>query len=63
MLRLLIDENFNPRILRGLIRRRPSLDFVLAEHAGLKQADDLDVLTWAAGQNRIILTHDINLGA
>jgi len=59
MLRLLIDENFNHRILRGLTRRCPSLDFVLAEQAGLKQADDRDVLTWAARENRVILTHDI----
>lgn len=58
MLRLLIDENFNQHIVRGLQRRLPSLDFLLAEQAGLKQTRDPDVLAWAARENRTILTHD-----
>lgn len=59
MLRLLIDENFDQCILRGLKCRLPSLDFLLVEQAGLKQARDVDVLIWAAREDRTILTHDI----
>lgn len=58
MLRLLIDENFNQRILRGLHRRLSSLDVLLAEQAGLRRAKDPVVLAWAARENRTILTHD-----
>lgn len=58
MLRLLCDENFNGDILRGLLLRRAGLDLVRVQDAGLEGAEDPDVLTWAAEQNRILLTHD-----
>lgn len=35
MLRLATDEDFNNRILRGLLRRRPDLDIARAQDAGL----------------------------
>jgi len=35
MLRLLIDENVNNRILRGLKSRLPELDFVTVKQVGL----------------------------
>lgn len=59
MIRLAADENFNGRILRGLRRRIPSLDLVRVQNAGLCGADDSTVLAWAAGEGRILLTHDI----
>lgn len=58
MLRLLSDENFNQRILRGLKLRLPSVDLLLAEQAGLRRAKDPDVLARAAREDRIVLTHD-----
>jgi hypothetical protein len=36
MLRLLADEDFNNRILRGLLRCLPGLDIVRAQDAGLQ---------------------------
>lgn len=60
MLRLLIDENFNHRILRGLISRLPQLDFVLVSKVGLAGFADSDLLKWAAKNRRIMLTHDVN---
>jgi predicted nuclease of predicted toxin-antitoxin system len=60
MLRLLIDENFNHRILRGLTRRVPQLDFVVVAQIGLVGAPDIDLLRWAARENRTLLTHDIS---
>ncbi len=58
--RLLIDENFDHNILRGLIIRFPKLDHVIAQDAGLKGLKDPSLLAWAAEQNWIVLTHDIN---
>ena len=58
MLRLLIDENFNHRILRGLKLRLPKLDYVLVNQIGMSGFPDLELLRWAAQQNRIIITHD-----
>ena len=59
MIRLLIDENFNNHILRGVKLRLPQLDFVLAKHVGLARLPDPVLLGWAAQENRTILTHDI----
>ena len=58
MLRLLADENFNGDIVRGLLLRQPDLDVVRVQDVGLGSADDPDILTWAAENNRIVLTHD-----
>jgi hypothetical protein len=44
MLRLATDEDFNNRIVRGLLRRNPDLDIVRAQDAGLRGRGDLEVL-------------------
>lgn len=59
MLRLATDEDFNNRILRGLLRRNPGLDIVRAQDAGLRGRGDAEVLEWAATEGRILLTHDV----
>jgi len=59
MLRLLADENFNHRILRGLRLRNPSLDILIAQETPLVGARDADVLTWCADQGRVLITHDL----
>jgi hypothetical protein len=60
MLLLVADENFNNDILRGLLRRDPSLDIVRIQDIGLTHAPDPDVLEWAAKENRVLITHDRN---
>jgi len=60
MLRLLADENFNNDIVRAVLRRKPNLDLVRAQDAGLGETDDPLVLEWAARENRQVLTHDSN---
>ncbi len=60
MLLLAADENFNNDILRGLLRRDPSLDIVRVQDVGLAHASDPVVLEWAAQANRVLLTHDRN---
>lgn len=59
MLRLAADENFNSDIVRGVLRQRPDLDIVRIQDVGLSGADDRTVLGWAAGQGRVLLTHDV----
>lgn len=59
MLRLLADENFNGRILRALRRQIPDLDVVRAQDTSLYGTDDRTLLQFAAAENRIILTHDV----
>ena len=58
MLRLAADENLNGDIVRGLVRRIPTLDIVRVQDVGLSGADDPSVLQWAADQGRIVVTHD-----
>lgn len=60
MVPLLSDHNFNGRILRGLGRRVPELDLVRALDIELAEADDPTLLERAAGDNPILLTHDVN---
>ena len=60
MLRLAADENFNNDIVRGQLRRKPDVDIVRVQDAGLSGADDPTVLEWAAREGRVLLTHDVS---
>lgn len=57
-MKLISDEDFNGRIVRGLLRRFPSLDLVRVQDVGLIEKHDTEVLAWAAEENRLLLTHD-----
>lgn len=52
------DENFNNRILRGLLRRQSDLDVVRIQGTEIGGAGDPAILAWAAREGRILLTHD-----
>jgi hypothetical protein len=58
MLRLLIDQNLDHDILRGLIRHISQLDAVTAFEIGMAKATDPQLLTRAAQERRIVVTHD-----
>jgi hypothetical protein len=60
VLRPAADENFNNDIVRGLIRRKPDVDLVRVQDAGLSGASDPEVLEWAARQGRSLVTHDVS---
>ena len=60
MIRLLVDEDFDNDILRGVLRRAPSLDIVRVQDVQLSGAEDPDVLEWAARQRRVVITHDVS---
>lgn len=60
MLRLAADENFDGRIVRGLLRLLPDLDLVRVQDTSLAEAEDEAVLEWAAREERLVLTHDVS---
>jgi hypothetical protein len=60
VLRLAADENLNNNILRGLKRRKPDVDIVRVQDVGLSGADDRIVLEWAAGEGRVLVSHDVS---
>lgn len=59
MIAFLADENLKRKIIRGLLRRNPSVDVVRAQDVGLTGVEDRILLEWAARHNRILLTHDV----
>jgi predicted nuclease of predicted toxin-antitoxin system len=59
MIALAVDENFNNRIVRGMLRRNQHLDMVRVQDVGLSGAPDQEVLAWAASEHRTLVTHDV----
>jgi len=59
VIKLLADENFDNTVVRGLLRRNPNIDIVRVQDVGLSGVDDPTILTWAAQENRVLLTHDV----
>ena len=59
-IRILIDEDFDNDILRGVLRRLPALDAVRVQDVGLSGATDPEVLSRAAEDRRVVLTHDVS---
>lgn len=57
-IRFQADADLNQIILLALLRRDSSIDFQSATAAGLSGVKDFDVLAKAAGQGRILVTHD-----
>jgi predicted nuclease of predicted toxin-antitoxin system len=60
MLRLASDADVHGEIIRGLRRRRSEIDLVRAQDALPEGTPDLEVLAWAATENRILITNDRN---
>ncbi len=59
MPRFVADENFNGAVVRGLLRRRSTLDLVRVQDSDLSGISDPDLLAWAAREQRVVLTHDV----
>ena len=58
MLRLLIDQDLDYDIIRGLVRRISQLDAVTAFEIGMAKATDFQLLSRAAQEGRVLVTHD-----
>ncbi len=52
------DADFNHKIILGLRRREPSIDFLGAHEGGVSSVSDSDVLRIAAESTRILVSHD-----
>ncbi len=57
-IRFQADADFNQIILRAVIRREPSIDFLTAEGMNLVGLTDPEVLAVAAGAGRVLVSHD-----
>jgi len=58
VLRFAADENFNNKIIRGVLARNPVADIVRVQDTEALGAPDPILLEWAAREGRILLTHD-----
>jgi len=57
--RYLFDEDCNARILRGLRRRVPNLHSITAQDAALGNSTDQAILTFAAAEGYVVVSHDV----
>jgi hypothetical protein len=54
----LADADFNQKIVLGLLRREPSIDFQTAQQGDVLGRPDPEVFAIAARENRILVSHD-----
>lgn len=59
-LKHLSDADFDNRIVRGVLLRKPDLDVVRVQDVGLREAQDPEVLAFAGDEGRVLLTHDVS---
>jgi Domain of unknown function (DUF5615) len=57
-IRFQADADLRQAIVTGTIRRQPTLDFRLANEAGLEGIKDPEVLAIAARDGRVLVSHD-----
>ena len=60
MLRLASDADVHGDIIRGIRRRAPGIDLVRTQDTLPEGTPDLEVLAWAAAENRVLITNDRN---
>ena len=61
MIKILADQNFNGKILKGVKSRISEIDCITTYEIGIQKYTDYNLLTFAAKENRIILTHDAKI--
>jgi len=57
-IKFLADADLNQDVVKGVLRREPTVDFRTAASAGLRGLSDLDVLAFAASEGRVLVSHD-----
>jgi len=60
MLLLASDADVHGDIIRGLRRRQPDIDLVRSQDALPEGTPDVEILAWAAAENRVLITNDRN---
>ena len=59
-IRFQADADLNEWIIHAVRRRNPAIDFQTADEGGIRGLPDPDVLAFAAGEGRILVSHDCN---
>ena len=57
-IRFQADQDLNHEIVKGVLRREPTVDFRAAADARLRGLPDTEVLEIAAHDNRLLVSHD-----
>jgi predicted nuclease of predicted toxin-antitoxin system len=58
--RFLADHDLNDHIVDGVLRREPIIEFVRARDAGMADRPDVEILEFAAEQDLLVVSHDVN---
>jgi hypothetical protein len=58
--RFLADHDLNERIIIGVLRREPTVEFHRVRDFGLEEGPDGVVLAHAASEGFIVISHDVN---
>jgi len=58
--RFLADNDLNHAIVVGVLRREPAAEFARLRDLGLATRSDPEVLDFAARENWIVVSHDVN---
>lgn len=58
--RFLADHDLNEHIIDGVLRREPAVEFVRSRDVGLSDRPDSEVLAFAAANNFLVVSHDVN---
>src|SRR5262245_16717223 len=58
--RFLADHDLNEHIIDGVQRREPALELARVRDLGMETSSDVDVLSYAAQNGLIVVSHDVN---
>jgi predicted nuclease of predicted toxin-antitoxin system len=58
--RFLADEDIRHRLVLAVKRREPAIQFLTVQEVGLSERPDPEVLEFAATQDLILVSHDVN---
>jgi hypothetical protein len=58
--RFLADHDLNEHIIDGVLRREPALEFIHARDVELSDRPDPEVLSFAAENGFLLVSHDVN---
>ena len=59
-MQFLADENLEAQILFQLRQHYPDIDILDVREVGLDNTPDEEILKWAADNDRIVVSHDVN---
>src|SRR3954447_24203119 len=58
--RFLADEDIRHRIVLAVKRREPAIEFFTVQEVGLSKRPDPEILEYAAEEDVIVVSHDVN---